>query len=270
MRMHALVNKRLGWVFLAGMLAGLAMPALVTPALGQSLSSTETELTRTIPFDATNTPLSLSERERSRAWNLTDTEWRRYQSLLLGIRGSVSATNLSPVEVLGIHARDSAERRRYAERWALAMRDDAERILAFQHAYDAAAKRLFSGQTLIDVGKLRALPQKTSELQADDRILLFTSVRCPACDAVLVKLLSRLDTVAGIDIYLSDVPGKDDDAIRLWAEEHGIKRAWVGTRRVTLNHDGGALEKISNELLETPALFVRRDGRVSSLSYAAL
>ncbi len=246
------------------------MPALVMPALGQSLSSTETELTRTILFDATLTPLSLSERERSRAWSLTDTEWRRYQGLLLGIRGSISPTNLSPIEVLGIHARDSAERRDYAERWARAMRDDAERILAFQHAYDAAVTRLFSGQTLIDVGKLRSLPQKTSELQADDRVLFFTRVKCPACDAVLVKLLSRLESIAGIDIYMSDVPEKDDDAIRTWAEEHGIEREWVATRRVTLNHDGGALEKISNESPRWPALYIRRNDELAQLPYAEL
>ena len=268
--MRALANRRPGLVCLTGTLAGLAMLALVAPALGQGLSSTEIEVTRTIPNDETITPLSPSERERSNAWSLSDTEWRRYQSLLLGIRGSVSASNLSPFEVLGIHARDSAERRRYAERWAQAMRDDAERILAFQHAYDAAAKRLFSGQTLIDVGKLRALPQKTSELRADDRILLFTNVRCPACDAVLVKLLSRLDTVAGIDIYITNVPTIDDDVIRAWAEEHGIEREWVGTQRVTLNHDGGAYKKIADGPVETPALFVRRDGRVSRLSYAEL
>ena len=229
--MRALATKRLGLVWLAGTLAGLAIATLVIPAFGQSVSNTTAKDTRSVPHDTTTTPLSATERERSEAWSLSDTEWRRYQSLMLGIRGSVSPNHLSPIEVLGIHARDSAERRRYAERWARSMRDDAERILAFQHAYDAAAKRLFSGQTLIDVGKLRTLPQKTSELQADDRILFFTRVMCPACDAVLVKLISRLDTVAGIDIYITNVPTGDDEVIRAWAREHGIEREWVGTRR---------------------------------------
>jgi len=265
MRMRALANKPLGLVCLAVTLAGPAMPAL-----GQSVSSAKNEVTRTIPHDATITPLSASERERFKAWSLSESEWRRYRSLLLGIRGSVSPDHLSPIEVLGIHARDSAERRRYAERWARAMRDDAERILAFQHAYDAAAGRLFSGQTLIDVGKLQTLPQKTSELQAEDRILFFTTVMCPACDAVLVKLLSRLDTVAGIDIYISNVPTGDDEVIRAWAKEHGIEREWVGTRRVTLNYDAGVLENIADEPLETPALFVRRNEQLAKLSYAEL
>ena len=268
--MPALANKRLGLVWLAGTLAGLAMATLVTPAFGQSISTTTPKDTRAVPHDRTTTPLSATEGERSDAWRLSDTEWRRYQSLLLGIRGSVSPVHLSPIEVLGIHARDSAERRRYAERWARAMRDDAERILAFQHAYDAAAKRLFSGQTLIDVGKLRTLPQKTSELQADDRILFFTAVMCPACDAVLVKLLNHLDSVAGIDIYITDVSKTDDAVIRTWAEEHGIKAEWVRERRVTLNHEAGALKKIADGPVATPALFVRRNERLSKLAYAEL
>ena len=201
-------------------LSVLAMLVMAAPAFAQSVSTTETRRT---PHETTSTPLSATERARSIAWGLSDTEWRRYQSLKLGIRGSVSTANLSPIEVLGIHARDSAERRAYAERWARAMHEDAERILAFQHAYDAAAKRLLSGQTLIDVGKLQTLPQKTSELQADDRILFFTAVMCPACDAVLVKLLSHLESVAGIDIYITDAPKEDDALIRAWAEGHGIR-----------------------------------------------
>ncbi len=268
--MIALSNKRWGVFGLALALTVLTIATLLTPAFGQSGSNTTAKKTHAVSSDVTSTPLSVSERERSAAWSLTDTEWRRYQSLLLGIRGSISPANLSPIEVLGIHAKDSAERRDYAERWARTMRDDAERILAFQQAYDAAAKRLFSGQPLIDVGKLHSLVQKTSELQADDRVLFFTRVKCPACEAVLVKLLSRLESIAGIDIYIDDVPENDDGVIRAWADEHGIEVEWVATRRVTLNHDGGALEKITDEPPETPALFVRRNGQLVTLSYAEL
>jgi integrating conjugative element protein (TIGR03759 family) len=71
-----------------------------------------------------------------------------------GIRGSVSAAIISPIEVLGIHARDDAERRDYAERWAVLMREDVDRILAFQRAYDEAGRFLFPGERLIDLIRL--------------------------------------------------------------------------------------------------------------------
>ncbi len=69
---------------------------------------------------------------KSEAWGLSETEWRRYRSLTESIRDSISPPTISPIEVLGIHARDGLERRRYAEAWARTMREDVDRILAFQ------------------------------------------------------------------------------------------------------------------------------------------
>ena len=71
-----------------------------------------------------------------------------------GIRGSISPSTISPIEVLGIHAEDAVERDRYAETWARMMREDVARILAFQHAYDEAGRRLFPGEQLIDPNRL--------------------------------------------------------------------------------------------------------------------
>ena len=77
-----------------------------------------------------------------------------------GVRGSISPATLSPIEVLGIHARDAQERQKYAEQWARMMREDAERILAFQHAYDAAQHRLFPQSQLIDAVQVAMRPPK--------------------------------------------------------------------------------------------------------------
>ena len=246
------------------------MLVIALPALSQSVSSTRTAASREISGETGETALSPTDRERSRVWGLSDTEWRRYQSLLLGVRGSVSPANLSPVEVLGIHARDYAERRHYAELWARAMFEDAERILAFQHAYDAAARRLNMGLKLIDSTALHAKPIEKSALRGDDRVLFFTGLDCPACDAVLGKLLQRLDRIDGVDIYVTDADAADDAGIRRWAEDHAIKVAWVRDGRVTLNHDAGVLSSIADGSATTPALFLRRQDQVSPLSYAAL
>ena len=87
-----------------------------------------------------------------------------------GIRGSISPSTISPIEVLGIHARDEAERRRYAEEWARIMYEDAGRILAFQQAYDEAVKRLYPHQPLIDVSRLPGKSAEKPEHQATDRL----------------------------------------------------------------------------------------------------
>ncbi|MDZ7770156.1 MAG: TIGR03759 family integrating conjugative element protein [Woeseiaceae bacterium] len=245
------------------------MLAASAPAVTQSVSSTDVSATQQTQDDTENTPLTASERARARTWELSETEWRRYRSLMQGIRGSVSPENLSPIEVLGIHARDAAERRQYAEAWARAMRADAERILAFQHAYDAAHERLFPDQALIDVAQLAAFPKSRSALESGDRLLVFTLIDCPSCNAVLGRAIDRLDGIAGLDIYVTGAP-PDDAAIRAWAQERGIERDWVHERRVTLNRDGGLLKEIDPDATELPAIFRRRGERIERLAYAAL
>ena len=146
------------------------------------LPQPQTARTETVRTDQTN--LSRSDIARAQAWGLSETEWRRYQSLMQGIRGSVSPETISPIEVLGIHARDEAERRRYAELWAQAMWEDAERILAFQRAYVEAGRRLYPGVPLIDPSRLPEKDEETAGLEPQDRVLFFTRPDCDACDAL--------------------------------------------------------------------------------------
>ena len=92
---------------------------------------------------------------------------------------------MSPLEVLGIHARTADERRRYAEQWAVMMRDDAERIWRFNVLYDDAQRRLFPNGLLIDASALAsaATNQPATEKltwQPDDRVLFFTETQCRA------------------------------------------------------------------------------------------
>ena len=216
------------------------------------------------------TPLSPIDKARATIWDLSDTEWHRYRSLRDGIRGSISPATLSPSEGLGIHARDEAERRRYAERWARLMREDAERILAFQHAYDQAWQRLFPAEPLIDLARLPDEKASDVALQPDDRVLFFTRTDCASCDALLQRLLKRIDTLAGVDIYLLGLPPDDDTAARDWAERQAIALRWVRSRRVTLNHDGGALSELTQGKGQVPYLLRRRGDVLSVLSGSAL
>lgn len=224
-------------------------------------------------FDQTidvTTPLSPVEKTRAEAWDLSDIEWQRYRALMEGIRGSISPATLSPIEVLGIHAREEGERRRYAERWARLMRDDAERILAFQHAYDRAWKRLFPADRLIDPARLPDGETADVTLQPTDRVLFFTRPDCASCDVLLRRLLKRVDTLAGVDIYLLGLPTNDDKAVRDWAEQQAIEPSRVRSGRVTLNHDGGALSQLTEGQGNVPTMLRRRDDALAVLSPSVL
>ena len=145
-------------------------PMSATAADAAGSASAEATIDRTELAWSDGVP---NERARAELWDVSVTEWRRYRQLMAGIRGSISPANLSPIEVLGIHARDAAERRRYAEQWAVMMREDAERILAFQHAYDQANHRLYPDEPLIDRTRLPERVEDEEALRATDRVLLF-------------------------------------------------------------------------------------------------
>ena len=223
----------------------------------------------TVLTDSARTKVSQHEIDRASAWSLNESEWRRYQRLLQGIRGSVSPATLSPIEVLGIHARDATERRRYAERWAIAMHEDARRILQFQHAYDAAAERLFPGEPLIDTAVLNGGAAPVTELRRTDRIVLRIALDCPSCDAVLAKALDRLDDVAGLDVYVVNATSAQQTAVREWAGAQGIQPDWVRSRRVTLN----IADVVGDDQIEHgpfPTLHIRRGEALLRLAYAVL
>ena len=213
--------------------------------------------------------LTQSDIDRARVWSLTEAEWRRYQTLMQGIRGSVSSPNLSPIEVLGIHARDAAERREYAERWAAVMHEDAERILAFQRAYDEATQRLYPGQRLIDTARLSANGHLATELQSGDRLVVRVRLECPSCDALVQKAIDRLDDVAGIDIQFVGASEAQGEQIRAWARAQGIAPEWVRARRMTLNTIGvaAATSQVDASL---PEIYIQRGEAVERLAYAAL
>lgn len=240
------------------------------PAVAANTSDSRTTRSSVDQTDRQWTELAATERAKAKVWGLSAIEWRRYRQLMEGVRGSVSPATISPIEVLGIHARDGAERHRYAEQWAKLMREDVERILAFQHAYDQVARRLFSGQPLIDRTRLPDRSDDEPALRTGDRILLFTRPDCAGCDALLERLLARLDRVAGIDIYLSDIPSDEVQTVRDWAATRRIQPEWVRTRRVTINFTAGVLERLAPGTNDLPVLMRRRGESVTPLAGSAL
>lgn len=208
--------------------------------------------------------LTDSERAQSRQWDLSEADWQRYKTLMQGIRGRLNP-DISPIEALGIHARTDEERQRYAETWAKALREDTERVLAFQHAYDDAWKRLYGNESLIDL--LQLLQSRPATLlQPGDHILFFAASSCAACGPALEILLAKVQRMPklGLDVYLVD-SGNNDGRVRAWAKEHSIPPELVRNRTVTLNHDSGALARLSGFTGTVPYIARRRGAQVTKI-----
>jgi len=90
------------------------------------------------------------EQLQAKIWGLNIEEVRRANWLMKGPRGSFSLSSISPIEVLGIHARNDAERRKYAEMFARALHADTEKVLAWANAHAEAMARLYPNEKVVN------------------------------------------------------------------------------------------------------------------------
>ncbi len=107
---------------------------------------------------AANTQVTAAEQLKSQFWGLSIDEVRRADLLMKGPRGAFSSPQITPVEVLGIHARDEAERQKYAELFARILRSDTERVLAWSTAHAQAMAKLYPNDPVIDFSKSNTRP----------------------------------------------------------------------------------------------------------------
>ncbi len=86
-------------------------------------------------------------RDQARVWGISVEEYRKYEQLMRGMRGRLSSPHITPYEVLGIHADNPAEQMKWARRFAQAIAEDTQKIIAFEVVYLEAFKQLYPGMT---------------------------------------------------------------------------------------------------------------------------
>lgn len=135
-------------------------------AISMSASAVETSSTqigRTQSGGAAVTPdvQMAMDQAQAQIWGLSIAEVQRARFLTRpgSPRSAFSVPNISPIEVLGIHAQSAAERERYAILFAKALRADTERVLAWTVSYGQVAKRLYPNEKILDFGNIK-IPKK--------------------------------------------------------------------------------------------------------------
>ncbi len=237
----------------------------------QQASAQETEK-RKMPLVFTEgDPTSSREvlRVESARWQVTEEEYARYLELMKGPRGSFSVPNITPVEVLGIHAETPAERDKYASLWVALIKADTERVLVFQNAVNNVWKNEYANEPMINrrrvnqlreasdskFGPLRVNQEQTS-ISLSGRTMFFTRPRCSACDNQLETALDLMDSgqITGLDIYLGGVVPGDDEAILRWARDRRLPIERLADRSITLNHDAGVSTTVANQIGRSPSI----------------
>lgn len=198
-------------------------------------------------------------------WDLDATEMARAESLREGFRQYISDRQISPLEILGIHARSDVERNRYARRWAELMIADAERVLAFQRAYDAAVRDLLGEEPLVDLTELPPRASPEPRLSPTDRLAVFVRLDCAVCEEVLARVFRVGRQLEGVDVYVMDLTDGDKGVLHVWANRQGIPPMAVHAKRITLNIDDGLLARVHPRADDVPVVMRRRGDQFTPL-----
>lgn len=215
----------------------LLLSFVFTPALAIEESSSNSVLTS----------VDESIEQEAERWSLTIDEWQRYEEIMRG-EGRYNWRDVDPITVLGIYAKNNAERERYAERLAIQEYTLQKRFLALNTAYLKAFQRLYGDEPIISMDKLTEFydtvpghsapaPLGGSIAAIGDRYVLFLSPGCHGCDDYYQKI-KKLQSggFAGLDIYFV---GANDTEIMSWAATVSLDPQLVKNQVVTLNHDSG-------------------------------
>src|SRR5699024_8548570 len=160
------------------------------------------------------TQVDALSRKKAKQWHLSVDEWQRYKKLKQGFDGYLS-DHLDPITLLGINARSTEERQRYARDLARLMHDHTERVLAFQKAYDKAFKSLYPNEQPVDtqsLGGALSQGQKAAQklgLETARKAVVVRASDCEACQKAVQRLAAAHTPM---DIFV--IGAKTDDDIR--------------------------------------------------------
>ena len=175
-------------------------------------------------------------------WGVSDSQWARYKELMKGEAGLYYA-HLEPAFVLGIYAKDEAERSKMARIVYKAEHARTKKLFDFNRAYTKVA--MFSGDSSFDselqkeydllfkskLAGMSLIPPKRLKSKANSRQVLVVKPDCGACDEAMRKLVSNNHR---IDVYFV---GAADAQIREWANKLKLPVESVKSGNITLNHD---------------------------------
>jgi len=240
-----------GLIYLFALVIGISIFVFFSPTQAHAAEQLETYTT------TENTIIGKYDYSHAQDWGLSKEQWKRYVTLMQGPRGLWSP-NLDPITVLGLNARSKEERMMYAN---MAAQQELKRVgkeLAFQHAYDAAIRKIMKEQHLqpIDLEMIKNRKKKTNLniSEPGDRILYFTNLKCDTCTDIVSKIAQKEEdtNTNPLDVYI--VGKASDEEIRTWAKKAKIDPRLVKERRVTLNRNNGVYEDIDLENGETKSL----------------
>ncbi|HAU1787994.1 TPA: TIGR03759 family integrating conjugative element protein [Legionella pneumophila] len=214
--------------------------------------------------DINKITLSDTQLHEAKVWGLTADEEKRYVLLMQNkSKFYYKGLRQTPIDILGINARNETERNHFAE---LAARQEAQKVaknIAWNNAFYKAYNELFVNVPVVgdfDPSPYSPYAHKPVQLSQGDTLYFFIKEQ----DAVKTILLMLFDAIeqtpnARLHLMLLDM---NDTTIQIWANQHQIPQYLVTGGRITLNH--GELSYQSLKIKKSlPMLLLSQNGHSS-------
>lgn len=251
--------------------ADFSIPGITTQHINP-LSSIDSALAQTglsvneddITTDQNTNSLKLSPHQlhEAQVWGLTPDEEKRYIELMAN-RNSIYYDGLrqTPIDILGINARNALERDHFAE---LAAEQEAQKVaknIAWNNAFYKAYNHLFKDVPIVgdfDPAPYAPTHYKPVVLNTGDQLYLFIKPS-DAIKTVLMTLSDVVNTTPNARLHVM-LLHTDDHGIQQWANVHQIPRQMVTTGQITLNQGEQHFETLTIKKKKTPLLLLARNG----------
>jgi len=224
-------------------IAFLVLNLLSGVAISAAMSISDIDKTKTTTRSVEN-----STGEPWKAWGLTQSDWKQYESIMEGPRG-VWTPDVSPLTALGAHTQSEHERLRYAK---LSAELDYQRTRSeaeWQLVYDAVKNRVWAENRAKET-----VAVNLDGLRSHHRVVLFTDALCSArCRRVMDSLKN---SQVNVDVYFVGEISRDD--IVDWAQQQKLPPESVNrTGQYSLNHDNGILKGLGHDETALPLLLMK-------------
>ena len=212
--------------------------------------------------DANKLTLTESQIHEASVWGLTVDEEKRYVQLMQN-RSALYYEGLhqTPIDVLGINARNEDEREHFAKLSALQEAQKVAKNIAWNNAFYKAYNELFKDVPVVgafDPSPFSPNNYQPIALQVSDTLYWFIKPE-HAVKTVLLPLIEAIQSTSNTTLHLMLLDA-DDIGIQQWASLNQIPRELVTEGRITLNHGELSFDALTLKNKTTPLLLLSRDG----------
>ncbi|HAT9314934.1 TPA: TIGR03759 family integrating conjugative element protein [Legionella pneumophila subsp. pneumophila] len=244
-------------------MAGLYIPGLVTNPMQQTdnaLAKAGLAEFHDEVVEEQNIVLNEAQKLEAKVWGLNEAEEKRYLQLMQSRSGIYyKDLRMTPVDILGLNARNDIEREHFA---ALSAQQEAQKVaqnIAWNNAFYKAYNQLFKDVPVVgDFDPSPYSPYAHQPIQLKEGETLYFFMRTDdAVTTIVLQLIDAISRTPNTKLHLLFLD-MDNNAIQLWANKHQIPIQMVTSQQISLNPGNQQFEGLPLAKKQTPLLLLAK------------